>query len=564
MTDASSTVGSGQAQAAHAASSKAWWLAALAALFAFRLAFGLSSEFFFEDETQIFLMGLRHYATGAWPHFGPDVVWTRSEIPGALQALLVGVPLRVLPVPEAPFLLLNLLSAGALAAFAWYVARRLPGIPRWLLWGWLFTIPWTLQFSTHVVNPSYVLTGAVIFFIGFFEAHPWFRIGAIRQTAAWFMMGFAVPWVAQFHMQWPLLLPFVGLVGLADLIGRRALPWRGMLAFMAGALLPAALIVPTWLTYGMSQGSGGVLDNLRIHAVNPFAMVTMLARFFSFASLEVARFIDIDGAKRLAFFERHVWLVPLAALAWIAGVVQPLWMLWAAVRAKAPHREWLALRLLLAVTVLLVYVSFWFVMEPAQAHNYYVVAPIAWMFTAYCWMLIDSPRWRRVAAVVLAVNIAFHAGLAWAQAPERSMYRNREPVVAAIRLKQPEMFGHRRAFAPEGGPATLQDSTRPYHPVRDLAVIDPGLRIGRFGLLQWSFVLENRNPRVAFRDVLYQMTYRDGQGRIVEQRHELLKEIFQPGESSRLQVTDAFLRAPFSTAHFEILGAEALLPIEDR
>jgi hypothetical protein len=564
MTDLSSTAGSGQAQAAHAASSKAWWLAALAALFAFRLAFGLSSEFFFEDETQIFLMGLRYYATGAWPHFGPDVVWTRSEIPGALQALLVGVPLRVLPVPEAPFFLLNLLSAGALAAFAWYVARRLPGIPRWLLWGWLFTIPWTLQFSTHVVNPSYVLAGAVIFFIGFFEAHPWFRIGAIRQTAAWFMMGFAVPWVAQFHMQWPLLLPFVGLVGLADLIGRRALPWRGVLAFLVGALLPAALIVPTWLTYGMSQGSGGVLDNLRIHAVNPFAMVTMLARFFSFASLEIARFIDIDGAKRLAFFERHVWLVPLAALAWIAGVVQPLWMLWAAVRAKAPHREWLALRLLLAVTVLLVYGSFWFVMEPAQAHNYYVVAPIAWMFTAYCWMLIDSHRWRRVAAVVLAVNIAFHAGLAWAQAPERSMYRNREPAAAAIRLKQPEMFGHRRAFAPEGGPAILQDSTRPYHPVRDLAVIDPGLRIGRFGLLQWSFMLENRNPRVAFRDVLYQMTYRDGKGRIVEQRHEFLKEIFQPGESGRLQVTDTFLRAPFSTAHFEILGAEALLPVEDR
>ena len=61
---------------------------ALVALFLFRLLFGLSSEFFFEDETQIYLMGLRYYATGAWPYFGADVVWTRSEIPGALQALL--------------------------------------------------------------------------------------------------------------------------------------------------------------------------------------------------------------------------------------------------------------------------------------------------------------------------------------------------------------------------------------------------------------------------------------------------------------------------------------------
>src|SRR5947207_14148995 len=95
-----------------------WTPALIVALFAFRLLFGLSSEFFFEDETQIFLMGFRYYATGHWPYFGPDIVWTRSEIPGALQALLVGVPLQIAPVPEAPFVLLNVLSTGALAAFA--------------------------------------------------------------------------------------------------------------------------------------------------------------------------------------------------------------------------------------------------------------------------------------------------------------------------------------------------------------------------------------------------------------------------------------------------------------
>src|SRR5204862_5639315 len=45
-------------------------VACLIGLFAFRLAFGLSSEFLFEDETQIFLNGLRHYTTGQWPYFG--------------------------------------------------------------------------------------------------------------------------------------------------------------------------------------------------------------------------------------------------------------------------------------------------------------------------------------------------------------------------------------------------------------------------------------------------------------------------------------------------------------
>ena len=95
-----------------------WWWAALAAAFGLRLAFGLSSDFFFEDQTQVFLIGLRYYATGQWPYFGPDVVWTKSEIPGALQGGLVGLPFTLAPVPEAPIVLLNLLSMGTLCAFA--------------------------------------------------------------------------------------------------------------------------------------------------------------------------------------------------------------------------------------------------------------------------------------------------------------------------------------------------------------------------------------------------------------------------------------------------------------
>src|SRR5262245_17978631 len=134
---------------------KKWWWPALAGLFVFRLLFGLSSDFFFEDQTQIYLLGLRYYATGAWPYFGPAVVWTKSEIPGALQALLVGVPLRLVPLAESPIVVVNLISMAALTTFAAYVGRRFPTAPRWLVYGWLLTIPWTIQFSTNVINTSY-------------------------------------------------------------------------------------------------------------------------------------------------------------------------------------------------------------------------------------------------------------------------------------------------------------------------------------------------------------------------------------------------------------------------
>ena len=170
---------------------------ALAAFFVFRLLYGLSREFFFEDPTQIFLMGLRWYATGDWPYFGPDVTWTESEIPGALQPLLVGLPLAIAPVPEAPYVLLNLVSVAGLALFAWYITARLPQMPRWLVWGWLMSLPWTLEFSTHVTNPSYLLAPVLVFFIGFFEALPTFRLAKVRVPIAFLMMGAALGWVMQ-------------------------------------------------------------------------------------------------------------------------------------------------------------------------------------------------------------------------------------------------------------------------------------------------------------------------------------------------------------------------------
>src|SRR5882757_5308770 len=85
----------------------------LSLAFLFRLFFGLSSQFLDPDTKQIYLLGLKFYTTGAWPYFGPDVTQT-IQIPGALQGLVVGLPFYVLPIPEAPYLLVNILSFASL------------------------------------------------------------------------------------------------------------------------------------------------------------------------------------------------------------------------------------------------------------------------------------------------------------------------------------------------------------------------------------------------------------------------------------------------------------------
>jgi hypothetical protein len=545
------------------------WVLILSGLFVFRLLFGLSSEFFFEDETQIYLIGLRHYATGQWPFFGPDVVWTKSEIPGALQGLLVGVPLTLAPVPEAPFVLLNLLSFGALAALAWYCCEQLPKAPRWLIWGWFMTIPWTLQFSTHVNNPSYVLPAAIVFFLGFFEAVPALSLRRIPPSIAHAMMGAGVVWIMQIHMSWPLLGPFLLVAWLSRRgDGLTALAVNAV-SCAAGALIPALALVPTLLSYGAQEGTGGVLRNIHPHWVSPAVLLTTLARFFSFASLEISRFIGTDGAKRLEFFERHLWLAPLAVVVWLVGIIQPLWMLVDACRPSRqwppslPRTQWRALRWLVAGAVLLVYVSYWFVMEPPQAHAFYLLAPIALMFAAFWWSFVDSARARTIAAVILAINVCFHAGLAWAQAPELSLYKNRAIVAAAIRLKQPQMLAHRREFAIGGGPAVLDDPARPYNPQQDIEVVSAVYRPGPRGSLHWTITIRNRSRVVAYRDPLYFTTYLDEHDGVVDRRHERLKDIFEPGVTQTIELNDGFGGPPFAKARFEIVAAEALLPVPE-
>lgn len=164
--------------------------------FLVRLFVGLCSQFRDPDTKQTYLLGLKFYTTGAWPYFGPDVT-NSIQIPGALQGLVVGIPFYFLPIPEAPYLLLNILSFSSLCFFAWYCTRRLPELPKWFVWSWLLTAPWTLNLSTHIYNPSYVLPGAILFFVGAIETYPFLSQELVQRQWANFMMGLALFWIMQ-------------------------------------------------------------------------------------------------------------------------------------------------------------------------------------------------------------------------------------------------------------------------------------------------------------------------------------------------------------------------------
>ena len=226
-----------------------WFFPALFLAFLFRLAYGLCSEIWFIDQRQVYLIGLKFYATGLWPYFGPDVS-SHIQLPGALQGLAVGIPLYLFPIPESPFLFLNLLSFAGLCLFAWVCSKRLPTFPSWIIWAWLLTAPWVLNWSTNIDNDSYVLFGSSLFFTGFLEAAPNFRRGFISIFTANFLIGFGLFWNAQFHMSYVILFPFaLAALGLQIRDNKKSrrekiLP---VFYFLLGSLATGIFILPTVL-----------------------------------------------------------------------------------------------------------------------------------------------------------------------------------------------------------------------------------------------------------------------------------------------------------------------------
>lgn len=417
--------------------------------FLFRLGFGLCSEFWFEDEKQIYLIGLKFYTTGQWPYFGPDVT-NSIHIPGALQGLMVGLPFFAFPVPEAPFLLLNAISFGALCFFAWYCSRRLPDIPPWLIWTWLLTAPWTLNLSTQVYNPSYVLPGSILFFVGALETYPRLSLHLIPRHWANFMMGFALCWVMQFHLSWVILLPYL-LASIYFQFRERGLDVARSVAWLAlGAALTFSFVLPTYIKFGLAGGSGGTGEVVRFNGRNLLTQWNVaegiLGRFLSLASYEMARFLGDNTQTRLEFMRHQWWLVPVILFLGIAGILQPIGMTILWFKKDHSRADWKAIKYLTLTTVALLYFSFTFSMKAPLSHTLYVTFPVVMLYSLYCWheFLITSRRWQTFAAVFLICGIIFSTGLAYDNFQHRSLYLDRNLPKAAIERRDYRLLGTRR------------------------------------------------------------------------------------------------------------------------
>ncbi len=411
--------------------------------FLFRLGFGLCAAFQDADSTQIYLLGLKFYTTHAWPYFGPDVVWGEVQIPGALQGLLVGLPLFGAPFAEAPYVLLNVLSFASLCLLAWYCCQRLPQLPRWFVWIWLLTSPWTLNLSTNIYNPSYLLAGSIVAFIGALELFPSTTVNLIDKRLANAMLGFGLCWTMQLHLSWVLLVPYVAIAFYFQArAGARKL-LNAIASFLAGALTPGALLLPTLARYGWSAGGTG--SAIGFNADNLSSIFGVFRRSLSLMIFDVTNFIGGHTADRIAFFKHQPWQVPLVLFLTIVAIAQAVALIVFWFRRDSEQTSWRAIKYLAALNILLVYLSFLFSIKPPQSNHVYITFPLLMIYSFYCWeRVLKRQRWRRLAGIFLACGVLFHIGLAVYNLPRGSLYPVRARVQSAIDQKDYRILGERR------------------------------------------------------------------------------------------------------------------------
>lgn len=415
-------------------------------LLLWRTWYGLSQNFWHEDIIQIYLLGLKYFSTGLWPYFGPDIVHTQQQIPGAMQSLLVAIPLKLIALPESPFVFVNLLSMIGIVALSYFYSKRFKQFSLTWLMLLIATLPMVLQISTNVYNPSYLLFPSCLFFVAWFESQPEFRSIGLSAIAIGILLGFSLSFTFQIHMSWPILLPFlaVTLCRSAKEVSRAKLLW----GFSIGCLLGGCLLFPTLLEYGLhtlwasgTKNSEFILDKLWDAPNTVIKLITLGSyEYFGFN-------LGSSMSERISII-RADYLLLLTAIVMTCMVIITTFLLFYGLKKAMKHGFKQHPDILLFV-----FTSAWCALiftltpRPAAIRNIFLLLPVTLTTFIYCLSMLKPDHLKKLVGIVSAAILAsfiFHTMLAVKMMPDISIYKDYAKVSRAINEKNYEILGTRR------------------------------------------------------------------------------------------------------------------------
>ena len=410
----------------------------LVILFLIRFAFGLFGDFWFEDQVQIFLIGLKFFTTHSWPYFGPDLVYTHTQLPGALQSLLVAIPLFILPIPESPLFFLAILSFSGLALISWYTTKRLPDAPKWLVWGIFSLNAWGLQFSTNIVNPSYLMITSCLFLFAFLESLDRFSLRLIQKKYTFIIMGFCLGWTMQLHASWTILVVAIALSLLLSIKNIVKFSLYSLLGFISIAWL----IIPTLYKYGIDRTFAYLSTNTGI-SLKTDHFLPVLSKLIAFGIFELPSHIHHKYDEFLGFAP---YLAPFFILMLVVYVLQFITLV---VFLFLPHKKFKGLsdmRYLILGIYLVLCVSYLFTPLNPRSHMFYLTYPIVNMYGIYIWSQLSKDILMKRFMLICLISMVFvNIHFMMYRFNSVSLYTNRKKVMEAIQTKDYTKIDQRRA-----------------------------------------------------------------------------------------------------------------------
>lgn len=411
-------------------------------LFIFRLAFGLVSEFWFTDELQIYLIGLKSFTTSTWPYYGPDLVYTNTQIPGALQGLLVSAPFYIAKLPESPIVFLNILSFASLAFLASYITKRIKGVPIWLVWTIVMTTPWTMYYSTRVVNPSFAVIFSIPFFVALIDLLPVYKKPILNPKIAYFTLGICTTLVLQLHLSWVLLVPLAGIVFLLNIKTKLKLQFYNFSCYLLGLGIGLITLIPNLFI----ERSPSVSSNIVFNIDNWENLPIITLRFFSFASNEIAYILGGSTEERLSIVYNQLWMSPAVIILLLIGFVQVGLFVFLLFNKKIIP-EFKKIKLLVIFSLLLIYFSFFFSIKGPSSHTFFIMLPLAlfYAFYSYQWLISKTKYALKILKLMAICGILFHIGLGIYNFKYKSLYKDRAKVERALEQMDYTILGNRRS-----------------------------------------------------------------------------------------------------------------------
>ncbi|NQY67019.1 MAG: hypothetical protein HRT72_04765 [Flavobacteriales bacterium] len=303
------------------------------------------------------------------------------------------------------------------------------------------TLPWAM-YSSRPINPAYAFIFSVPFFICLIDLLPIFKKPLINSYIGFFVLGLCTTCIMQLHMSWILLVPLTGLVFISKYKNNITLQLKGVGAYLIGLSIGLLTLVPTWLNDTLYEGNIGT--NIVIKLNNWSNLPVIVSRLFSFSAYEIPYFL---GTKhRYEIISDQIWMTPIMLFLLIVGFAQVGLFIYSFF-IKNKTEGFFQLKILLLITIILLYFSFFFSIKGPSSHTFYILAPlpIFYSFYAYEYLLDKSKYTLPLLKFILLCGILFHIGLGLYNFQNTSLYTDRVKIVNALENMDYTILGTRRA-----------------------------------------------------------------------------------------------------------------------